>query len=45
MLYDGVKETELAGLGETRTPSVADLFVALMSPPGVVATTASKEAA
>jgi len=30
MLFDGRKEAELALLGETRTPSVADLFVALM---------------
>jgi ABC-2 type transport system ATP-binding protein len=43
MLFDGVKESELAALGETRAPSVADLFVALMSPPG--ATAAAKEAA
>jgi ABC-2 type transport system ATP-binding protein len=28
MLFDGVKDSELASLGETRTPSVADLFVA-----------------
>jgi ABC-2 type transport system ATP-binding protein len=33
MLFDGVKESELSALGETRTPSVADLFVAMMSPP------------
>jgi ABC-2 type transport system ATP-binding protein len=31
MLFDGRKEAELAPLGETRPPSVADLFVALMS--------------
>jgi len=31
MLFDGRKEAELATLGETRPPSVADLFVALMS--------------
>jgi len=30
MLFDGVKDSELASLGETRAPSVADLFVALM---------------
>jgi ABC-2 type transport system ATP-binding protein len=41
MLYDGRKESELAPLGETRAPSVTDLFVALMLPAG----TASKEAA
>jgi ABC-2 type transport system ATP-binding protein len=33
MLFDGVKESELSALGETRAPSVADLFVAMMSPP------------
>jgi len=32
MLYDGRKLEELAALGETRTPSVADLFVAMMQP-------------
>jgi hypothetical protein len=30
MLFDGRQAAELASLGETRTPSVADLFVALM---------------
>jgi ABC-2 type transport system ATP-binding protein len=42
MLYDGRKEAELAPLGETRAPSVTDLFVALMQPAGAAA---SKEAA
>jgi ABC-2 type transport system ATP-binding protein len=32
MLFDGRKPAELADLGETRTPSVADLFVAMMQP-------------
>jgi len=32
MLFDGRKEAELADLGETRTPSVTDLFVAMMQP-------------
>jgi ABC-2 type transport system ATP-binding protein len=41
MLYDGRKQAELAPLGETRAPSVTDLFVAMMQPAGV----ASKEAA
>jgi len=41
MLYDGRREAELAPLGETRTPSVADLFVAMMQP----ANAAQKEAA
>ncbi len=31
-LFDGVERDQLAELGETRTPSVADLFVATMSP-------------
>lgn len=30
MLFDGVSRTQLAQLGETRNPSVADLFVATM---------------
>jgi ABC-2 type transport system ATP-binding protein len=30
MLFDGVPRSELDALGETRTPSVADLFVATM---------------
>jgi ABC-2 type transport system ATP-binding protein len=41
MLYDGRKQDDLAPLGETRTPSVTDLFVAMMQPAG----TQSKEAA
>jgi ABC-2 type transport system ATP-binding protein len=41
MLYDGRSTAELAPLGETRTPSVADLFVAMMQPSGA----AQKEAA
>jgi len=32
MLFDGRRLDELAPLGETRTPSVADLFVAMMQP-------------
>ena len=32
MLFDGVARERLAALGEVRTPSIADLFVALMSP-------------
>jgi ABC-2 type transport system ATP-binding protein len=44
MLFDGRKHEELEALGETRAPSVADLFVAMMQP--VSAPTApSKEAA
>ena len=30
MLFDGVEQNRLAGLGETRTPGLADLFVATM---------------
>ncbi len=30
MLFDGVPQEQLAGLGETRTPGLADLFVATM---------------
>ncbi len=30
MIFDGVDRARLEGLGELRTPSVADLFVALM---------------
>ena len=33
MLFDGVPRDQLALLGETRTPSVADLFVATMKGP------------
>jgi ABC-2 type transport system ATP-binding protein len=29
-LFDGVERTRLAGLGEVRTPSIADLFVAVI---------------
>jgi ABC-2 type transport system ATP-binding protein len=32
MLFDGRSEADLALLGETRTPSIADLFVAMMQP-------------
>jgi ABC-2 type transport system ATP-binding protein len=32
MLFDGRDPAELAALGETRAPSVADLFVAMMQP-------------
>jgi len=33
MLFDGVDRGQLAALGDVRTPSIADLFVAIMSPP------------
>jgi ABC-2 type transport system ATP-binding protein len=44
MLFDGKSAPELATLGETRQPSVADLFVALMQPVSAPAAP-SKEAA
>src|SRR5256714_5095560 len=33
MLFENVDRDQLAALGEVRTPSIADLFVAVMSPP------------
>jgi len=30
LLFDGVERQQLAGLGDARTPSIADLFVAVM---------------
>jgi len=33
LLYDQVKREQLAALGEVRTPSIADLFVAIMGHP------------
>jgi len=33
LLFDGINRAELASLGEVRRPSIADLFVAVMSPP------------
>jgi ABC-2 type transport system ATP-binding protein len=44
MLFDGGDAAELATLGETRPPSVADLFVAMMQAV-IVPTKPSKEAA
>jgi len=43
MLFDGRRQEELAALGETRAPSVADLFVAMMQP-GAAATAAKEDA-
>ena len=31
LLFDGVDRQQLAALGDVRTPSIADLFVAVMS--------------
>jgi len=47
MLFDGRNADELAALGETRAPSVADLFVAMMQPAGAAQapSSPSKEAA
>ncbi len=46
MLYEGRKAAELEPLGETRVPSVADLFVAIMGDRGAGAGSAgAKEAA
>jgi ABC-2 type transport system ATP-binding protein len=44
MLFDGRNAAELEALGETRAPSVADLFVAMMQPVSAPAAP-SKEAA
>src|SRR3989454_3801423 len=33
MLFDHVDRAQLSAMGEVRTPSIADLFVAVMSPP------------
>ena len=44
MLFDGKDAAELGALGETRAPSVADLFVAMMQPVSAPAAS-SKEAA
>ena len=38
MLFENVDRGQLAALGEVRTPSIADLFVAVMSPPSHKAT-------
>jgi len=47
MLFDGHSSAELSALGETRHPSVADLFVAMMQPVGTAQSPSSpsKEAA
>ncbi|HVS81992.1 MAG TPA: ABC transporter ATP-binding protein [Pyrinomonadaceae bacterium] len=38
MLFENVDRGQLAALGEVRTPSIADLFVAVMGPPSHKAT-------
>ena len=45
MLFEGRNAAELAALGETRAPSVADLFVAKMQPLVAPVVASSKEAA
>jgi ABC-2 type transport system ATP-binding protein len=45
MLFEGRNAAELAALGETRAPSVADLFVAMMQSPNDKAASSKKEAA
>jgi ABC-2 type transport system ATP-binding protein len=37
LLFDGADRQQLAALGEVRTPSIADLFVAVMGNQGVAA--------
>ncbi|HEX2590876.1 MAG TPA: hypothetical protein VHL34_05250, partial [Rhizomicrobium sp.] len=34
LLFDSVPREQLAALGDVRTPSIADVFVAVMSEPG-----------
>jgi ABC-2 type transport system ATP-binding protein len=31
LIFDGIERTKLLSLGDTRTPSIADLFVAVMT--------------
>ena len=38
MLFDGTSREQVAALGEVRRPSIADVFVAVMSPPSREAT-------
>jgi ABC-2 type transport system ATP-binding protein len=45
MLFEGRSPAELSALGETRAPSVADLFVAKMQPLSAPVAATSKEAA
>jgi ABC-2 type transport system ATP-binding protein len=45
MLFDGRNPAELGALGETRVPSVADLFVAIMGGGTATGQTGAKEAA
>jgi ABC-2 type transport system ATP-binding protein len=45
MLFENVDRGQLAALGDVRTPSIADLFVAVMSPPSPRGGLASKATA
>jgi ABC-2 type transport system ATP-binding protein len=42
LLFDNADNAQLAALGEVRRPSIADVFVAVMSPPSVRAALASE---
>ncbi len=44
LLFDSIPRAQLAALGEVRTPSIADLFVAVMGGPDAPAKTAAQEA-
>src|SRR5262249_49527591 len=44
LIFDGVERARLAALGEVRTPSLADLFVAMMTPIGAEPTNAGRAA-
>jgi ABC-2 type transport system ATP-binding protein len=35
LIYDSVNREQLAGLGDVHTPSIADVFVAIMSEPAL----------
>jgi ABC-2 type transport system ATP-binding protein len=43
MLFDGADREQVAALGEVRRPSIADVFVAVMSPPSREATARQAE--
>jgi len=45
MMFENRTASELAQLGETRTPSITDLFVARMQPPGAWVSPAAEVAA
>jgi len=43
MLFDGANREQVTALGDVRRPSIADLFVAVMSPPSREATARQAE--